>query len=99
VRPGSPRDQERAEEVHVHHPAELLDRQVANGAGIVDAGVVDDHVEAAEALDRRADDRRGAGLVGHRGVARDGLAAAVVDVPGDLVAGAADEPRPSISTP
>ena len=52
------------------------------------AGVVHEHVEAAERVDRGADDVLGALEVGDAVVVRDGFAAAALDDVDDLVGGA-----------
>jgi hypothetical protein len=76
---------ERAVEVHVEHPPPFLARQVLERAGVEDAGVAHDGVEATELVDRGPDDRLAALGAVHRVVGRDGDAARVADLADHLV--------------
>ena len=65
-----------------------------------DAGVVDEHVEPTEGLDRLVDERLGAGPVAAVVVVGDGLAAGVGDLVDDLLRRAlCPRPRPSAAPP
>src|SRR5215211_823595 len=56
---------ERAAQVHGEHLVEVLARELLGGPGDLDAGVVDEHVDAAEAVDRLADHLHDVVLLGH----------------------------------
>ena len=57
-------------EVHVHHAAPLRHGHRRGGGAVDDAGIVDQHVDAAEPRQRSREHRRGGGLVGDIGVER-----------------------------
>ena len=46
---------QRAEEVDIHYPAKHLGAGFGKGASLGDAGVVDEHVHAAESFNQRRD--------------------------------------------
>jgi hypothetical protein len=73
--------------VHLDDDVEVLGRHREHHPVAQDAGVVHEHVELAEAVDRRLDDVLGAVEVGDRVVARNRLAAARLDDVDDLVRG------------
>ena len=74
--------------MHLHDRVEVFGRHREHHLVAQDAGVVDQHVEATERVDRGADDVLGAVEVGDAVVVGDGLAAALVDDLDDLVGGA-----------
>ena len=73
------RAEESAAQVHGHHPLPVLQRHVGDGLRLLDAGVVDEHVETTEALHDAAHERAHVRFA--RDVAADGksLAAASLD--------------------
>ena len=74
--------------MHLDDGVEVLGRHREHHLVAQDAGVVHEHVEPAERVDRGADDVLGALEVGDAVVVGDGLAAALVDDVDDLVGGA-----------
>jgi hypothetical protein len=67
VRQGGPGGADHAEEVDVQDPAPLLERVVLDRALGADAGVVDQHVQAAPALGHGGHGGADRGVVGHVG--------------------------------
>ncbi len=86
-RPGGVRDIGGAEEVHLHHEVEIIDRHVVEGLVAQHACIVDHDVDRAEGIDRRLDDVGRALGIGHRIVVRHGLAARRLDLGHHLVGG------------
>ena len=78
---------EGAVHVHLHDRVEVFGRHREHHLVAEDAGVVHEHVEAAERVERGADDVLGAVEVGDAVVVGDGLAAALGDDVDDLVGG------------
>ena len=79
------RRREVALEVHLDHRVPLVLLHVHEHAVAEDPGVVDEDVEAAEALDRRLHHAFGAGEVGDVLAVRDRLAAERLDLADDVV--------------
>ena len=67
VRDHAPRDEPRALEVDVEHRVPLVLGQLVRQPVGADAGVVEQHVDAAEALDRRVDGGAHGRVVAHVG--------------------------------
>jgi hypothetical protein len=76
VRHGQLHEVEDGAEVDVHHRVPVGERRVLDGAVTEGARGVDEHVEAAECLDRLADGARRVALVRHVGPDGERLAAA-----------------------
>ena len=76
---------EGAVHVHLDHRVEVFGGHREHHLVAQDAGVVDQHVEAAERIERGADDVLGSLEVGHAVVVGNGLAAALGDDVDDLV--------------
>ena len=85
--PGRLGDVEGAAEVHVEHRVHLVGRHVLERRVAQDAGVVDDDVDLAEGVDGRLHDRRAALGRGDAVVVGDGLAAGRLDLVDDLLGG------------
>lgn len=66
MRPCGLTHEEGPEVVDVEHPAELLDRECSEHAGVVDTGVVDDSVDPAKRVNRLVHDGFCATLIGDR---------------------------------
>ena len=69
----------------VDHAAELLGGVILEGLGVGDAGIVDHRVDPAEGVQGGPDDRCRTSLLGHRGVAGDGLTTGADDLVDDLL--------------
>ena len=69
----------RAEQVHLHHLLEVDDAHAVENAVAQNAGVVDDAVDTAEALDRGLDDVGGGRRLGDAVEIGDRLAAFLFD--------------------
>ena len=76
---GGARHIEGAEEMHLHHRLEIIDAHLVEEAVAQDAGIVDDAVDAPEALDGLAHDAFGGGGIGDAGAIGDGLATGGAD--------------------
>src|SRR5690606_22253672 len=63
--------------------APALERLLLRWPAPADAGIVNEHIEAAEALERGGDDALPVGLLGHIVCERDGLATLLHDCPRD----------------
>ena len=97
---GGARHIEGAEEMHLHHRLEIIDAHLVEEAVAQDAGIVDDAVDAPEALDGLAHDAFGGGGIGDAGAIGDGLAPGGADGVHHLVGRAADPgPTPSALPP
>ena len=81
-RPGRARHEEAAAQMDVEHRVEVLRCELLDVGVAHEAGVVDERVEAAEAIERRGHDRLGAGGRRDRLVARERAAARGLDLAG-----------------
>ena len=73
--------------MHLHHRLEIIDAHLVEEAVAQDAGIVDDAVDAPEALDRLAHDAFGGGGIGDAGAIGDGLAPGGADGVHHLMSG------------
>ena len=99
VRRRVPQRREVALEVHPDHRVPLVLGRVDEHPVAHEAGVVDQHVEAAERLDRLRDHRLGVLEVGHVGTVRDRPAAHRLDLGDHLVGGLSRAFSPASETP
>ena len=78
------RGEQKAEHVEVELLVEVLGRDDFDGSEVVDAGVVDEHIDGAELLHGLRDERPDGIGIGEVGLDGNGLAAGSVDFGNDL---------------